>query len=159
MAFMRRDVNILLLLLIIVSALSFTAFSVYYQTTFKNVSEEYQNKLDQLGSVTEELTSQKQKLNETYSLRVKAEQDREALDEKYQDISSENDRLTAENSNLLSDLSRTKSDLAETDAELEATKVLLSQTQAELTTEKVRRSAAERDLDRICEDYPDHEEC
>ena len=38
---------------------------------------EYKEKLEQLSKVTTELSTQKQALNETYSLRIKAEQDKE----------------------------------------------------------------------------------
>ena len=150
MAFMKKDVNLGLLVLIIVSIVVFSAFSVYYQTTFRDVSLEYQNKLEQLGAVTTELATQKQELNKTYSLRVKAEQDRQALDQQYKDVSDEN-------ANLRSEVISTKSELAEKKAELDATKNLLSQTQAslaaatsEVSSLKSRVSNLKDDIDRIC---------
>ena len=106
MAFMKRDVKLGLLILIIVSIVLFTGFSVYYQTTFQDVSLEYQEKLQQLGDVTQELSSKRIELNETYSLRVKAEQDREVLDVRYKDVSDEN-------SGLRSEILSTKLELAE----------------------------------------------
>ena len=80
MTFMKKDVNLGLLVLIIASVLLFSGFSVYYQTAFKDVSLEYQEKLGQLSEVTEQLSSKRQELNETYSMRVKAEQDKQTLD-------------------------------------------------------------------------------
>ncbi|MDP6265645.1 MAG: hypothetical protein QF584_02645, partial [Candidatus Woesearchaeota archaeon] len=77
MSFMKRDVNLGLLILIIVSIVLFSGFSVYYETSFKDVSLEYQEKLEQLSQVTKELVTKRQELNETYSLRVKAEQDKQ----------------------------------------------------------------------------------
>ena len=74
MTFMKRDVNVTLLALIVASVLIFSAFTVYYQTTFKGVSLEYKDKLEQLTAVTGELAVQKEKLNETYTLRIKAEE-------------------------------------------------------------------------------------
>ena len=147
---MKRDVNLGLLILIIVSIVLFTGFSVYYQTTFQDVSLEYQEKLDQLGQVTQELSSKRIELNETYSLRVKAEQDRQALDVRYRDVSDEN-------SVLRSDLVSTSLELAEKKSKLDATENLLSQTRAnlasansEVTALKAQRSNLKDDIDRIC---------
>jgi len=157
MAFMKRDVNFGLLILIIVSIVLFSGFSVYYQTTFQDVSLEYQNKLDQLGRVTSELSSKRQELNETYSLRVKAEEDKKVLDQRYKDASDENTKLSADNTNLALEVSSTKSQLAEKSSELDATKTLLAQTQSslssangEITSLKSQRSNLKDDRERIC---------
>ena len=47
MAFMKRNVNLGLLVLIVASLILFTGFAVYYQTTFKGITEEYNTKLGQ----------------------------------------------------------------------------------------------------------------
>ena len=164
MAFMRNDVNIMLLLLIVVSVILFTGFSVYYQTSFKKVSEEYQDKLNQLQSVTQELQTQREELNETYSLRLKAETDKNALDEKFQDAAGENDQLKNQNSNLQSDLSSTKANLVEKSAELDATKSLLEQTQIDLVRMTQSRDGYKADLQDVCGDYEaetgnEHRDC
>lgn len=147
---MKKDVNMGLLVLIIASIIIFSGFTVYYQTTFKDVSLEYQNKLEQLGQVTSELTAKRQELNETYSMRLKAEQDKQALDQKYKDASDENTRLSSE-------LIDTKSQLAEKKAKLDATENLLSQSQAklaaansEISSLKSQRDDLKDDIDRIC---------
>ncbi|MCH8003937.1 MAG: hypothetical protein IH934_04885 [Nanoarchaeota archaeon] len=157
MAFMKRDVNLGLLILIIVSIVLFSGFSVYYQTTFKDVSLEYQNKLNQLGQVTKELSSKRLELNETYSLRVKAEEDKKVLDQRFNDVRDENTRISADNTNLRSEVSSTKSQLAEKSSQLDATKTLLAQTQSslsaangEITALKSQRSNLKDDRDRIC---------
>jgi len=147
MAFMKRDVNFGLLILIIVSIVLFSGFSVYYQTTFKDVSLEYQNKLNQLGQVTKELSAKREELNETYSQRIKAEQDKEVLDQRYKDASDENTVLHSE-------LTSTKVQLAEKKSELGATKTLLSQTQSslsaansEVSSLKSQRSSLKDEID------------
>lgn len=136
MAYLKRDVNLGLLILIIASIILFSGFSVYYQTTFKEVSLEYQNKLNQLGKVTSELSSKRQELNETYSLRVIAEEDKKVLDERFKDVRDENEKISNDNTDLRLEVSSTKSQLAEKTAELDATKNLLSQTQTSLSAAK-----------------------
>ena len=157
MTFMKRDVNIGLLVLIIASIILFSGFSVYYQTTFKDVSLDYQSKLEQLSKVTKELGAKRQELNETYSLRVKAEEDRKVLDSRYKDVSDERNRLETDKASLQTELSSTKSSLAEKKAELEGTKNLLAQTQSSLSSAKgevsslkAKRDNLKNDIDRIC---------
>src|SRR3989338_6230077 len=153
MAFMRRDVNIGLLILIIVAAIVFSGFSVYYQTTFQNVSLEYKNKLEQLSKVSTELTKQKEELNTTYSLRVKAEQDRETLDTRYNEVRGENDQLIRDNTNLRLDLSGTKIELAVTQTDLENKRVQLAQSQADLAAANSKITSLNNDLDKVCVGY------
>ena len=157
MAFMKKDVNMGLLLLIIASIVLFSAFSVYYQTTFKDISLEYKTKLEQLSKVTQDLAVQRQALNETYSLKIKAEQDRQTLDARYNDVRDENDNLKSDNTNLRSEVSSTKSQLAEKSAELSAAQNLLAQVQtqlaaanSEITSLKSQRSSLKADIDRLC---------
>ncbi len=150
MAFMKRDVNLGLLVLIVASILLFSGFSVYYQTTFKDVSLEYQEKLEQLSQVTTELSDKRQELNETYSLRVKAEQDKQTLDARYNEVRNENDNLKTDNTNLRSEVSSVKSELGEKTAQLDATKSLLAQVQVELSSYKSRVSSLKDDVNRIC---------
>ena len=165
MAFMKRDVNLGLLVLIIASIILFSGFTVYYQTTFKDISLEYENKLGQLSTVTQDLATQKQALNETYSLRIKAEQDKETLDVRYKDVSDENERVINDNTNLRSEVSSTKSQLAKKSAELDATTSLLSQVQTERDNYKSQRDRYKSDLDEVCSAYTtlnggvEHEEC
>ena len=161
---MRRDVNLGLLLLILAAAVIFSGFSVYYQTTFKNVSLEYQNKLDQLNTVSQELLQQKEELNETYSLRIRAEQDRQALDTQFRDAADENEQLKDSVASLQTELGVTKSDLSSKTAELDATKNLLAQTQTDLDQANTRIAVLKNDLDEVCDDYEtvagsEHDEC
>ena len=65
MSVMKRDVNLGLLLLIVAALLMFSGFTVYYQTTFKKVSENYDAKLNELQKVSNELESKRSQLNET----------------------------------------------------------------------------------------------
>lgn len=153
MAFMKNDVNLGLLVLIIASILLFSGFSVYYQTTFKDVSLEYKEKLEQLSKVTTELSTQKQALNETYSLRLKAEQDKKTLDSRYNEVRDENSNLIADNTNLRSEVSSAKSELAEKSAQLISTQNSLANVQSELSTANSKIISLNSKLDDVCDAY------
>ena len=157
MAFMKKDVNLGLLLLIVATLLLFTGFTVYYQTNFRNVVDEYHTKLDELNKVTTELGTEKVKLNETYQLRVKAEKDIKSLDTQYRLLSDERDQLENDRNKLQSELSSTKTSLAETKTKLSQTentltqtRTQLSQTQTELSSKKSRISDLKDDIDALC---------
>ena len=158
MAFMKRDVNIGLLILIIAAVIVFSSFSVYYQSTFKNVSLEYQNKLEQLGKITTELSKQKQELNQTSSLRVKAEEDRKTLDVKYTEVRDENQQLSGDNTNLRLEVASAKSELSEKTVQLEATQNLLASTQSELGTVKAQRDNYKNRLEDVCSTFAEGQE-
>ena len=150
MTFMKKDVNLGLLVLIIASILLFSGFSVYYQSAFKDVSLEYKEKLGQLSDVTKQLSSKRQELNETYSLRVKAEQDRQTLDVQYNEVRNENDNMKTDNTNLRSEVSSTKNELGEKTAQLAATQSSLIAANSEVSSLKSQKSNLKDDIDRIC---------
>lgn len=165
MAFMKKDVNLGLLLLIIATLLLFSGFTVYYQTNFKNVVTEYRDKLEQLKGVTSELSKEKTRLNETYQLRTKAEKDIKALDEQYRLLSDEKEQLESDKKKLQDELSSAKSQVAETEAKLSQKETLLSQAQASLSAAnaeidvlKDRYDSLKAKKEALCEKYPSESE-
>ena len=125
MAVMRRDVNLGLLLLIVAAILMFSGFTVYYQTTFKNISRSYETKLKELESVSKDLESKRGLLNETNVQLQLKNQKEESLSKQFVDTKSERDRLETDKNKLQVDLASTKTELAGTQAKL-------SQTQSQL---------------------------
>ena len=114
MAIMRRDVNLGLLLVIAAAILMFSGFTVYYQTTFKNVSKSYDIKLKELAAISQDLESKKGQLNQTnvqLTLQGQKEQD---LSKKYVDTKSERDQLDTDKKKLQVDLAGKTSELAAT---------------------------------------------
>ena len=147
MAFMKKDVNVVLLVLIVIAILVFSGFTVYYQTTFQDVSLEYKNKLEQLQKVTSDLSTQKQQLNETYTLRVKAEKDKKALDQSYKELSDERNQLESDKASLQTELIGTKNELGEKSVQLISTQNQLASTEAELSSAKSKVSSLNSKVD------------
>ncbi|MBL7054130.1 hypothetical protein ISS05_00035 [Candidatus Woesearchaeota archaeon] len=147
MAFMKKDVNLGLLLVIIATLLLFSGFTVYYQTNFKNVVSDYHNKLSQLEKVTSDLGQEKTKLNETYQLRVKAEKDVKALDSQYRLLGDERDQLEDAKNTLQSELGSTKTKLAEAQVQLSSAQSELSSTQDLLKTANAKISSLNSRID------------
>lgn len=126
MAIMKRDVNVGLLLLIVAALLMFSGFTVYYQTTFKNVSRSYETKLSELEAVSKELESKRGQLNETSIQLQLKKQKEEDLSKKFTDVRGEKEQLESDKAKLQTELSGTKSQLAETTSNLASTKSQLA---------------------------------
>ena len=135
MAAMRRDVNLGLLLLIVAALLMFSGFTVYYQTTFKNLSTTYQNQLKDLEKVTKDLEAKRGALNETSVQLQLKKQKEEDLSLKFTDVRSERDQLETDKKKLEVDLASTKTSLSATLKELENTKTELDSTKSKLAAE------------------------
>ena len=129
MAVMRRDVNLGLLLLIVAAIIMFSGFTVYYQTTFKNLSTTYQNEMKQLDKITKDLESKRSLLNDTSTQLILKQQKEEDLSQKFTDVRTEKEQLQADKTKLEGDLVSTKSTLAQTQADLQNTIVNLGKQQ------------------------------
>jgi len=126
------------LLIIIATLICFSAFAVYYQTTFKNLSTNYYGKLDELDSVVDQLSMEKGRLNQTsYQLQVKEKRESE-LSGIYSDLRTEKEKLE-------DDLKETQDVLMAEQEKLRNAQDELSKTLAELTT-------AKRDIEKAYEE-------
>jgi len=126
LAIMKKDVNLGLLLLIVAVLLMFSGFTVYYQTTFKNVSKSFEVKIKELEGVSKELESKRGQLNETSLQLQLKKQKEEDLSKKFTDVRSERDQLEADKKKLEVELASTKGILAATTAKLTETQNQLS---------------------------------
>lgn len=135
MAYMKRNVNLGLLFLMVAILISFAGFAAYYQTTFFNLSESYEDKTSKIDSLVENLNLEKTRLNQTsYQLSVKAEREKD-LSGKYDALREVKEQLESDKALLQSELTTTKSKLSSSKAELESTKSSLTAAES-LITEK-----------------------
>ena len=117
MTYMKRNVNFGLLILIIALIVSFTGFTVYYQTTFKDLSQEYKVKMSDLQKVSSTLLQKKAELAETA-------QDIGKLSEKYTDVREEKESLEDTNVALKSQKEALISELEEKRKALDTSEAL-----------------------------------
>ena len=125
MAVMKKDVNLGLLLLIVAALLMFSGFTVYYQTTFKNLSTTYQNQIKELDKVSKDLEAKRGALNETSIQLQLKKQKEDDLSKKYVDTESQRSQLETDKKKLEVDLAGTKAELASTNAKLTETQLQL----------------------------------
>jgi chromosome segregation ATPase len=132
MAYLKKNVNFGLFLLIIATLICFTAFSIYYQQNYQKLTDEYETKVTKIDDLVDTLNLEKTKLNQTsYQLRVKAEREQD-LSTKYTELRNEKEQLETDLASLQSQLSQTIIELNQKTAELASTTASLELTQSEL---------------------------
>src|SRR3989338_6080354 len=93
MAYMRKNVNFVLLFIIMIIVGSFVVLTTYYQTTYKNLTISYSEKVEDLQALSRNLLSNQQRLNETYSQLQVKQQDVSKFDALYSNLTNENKKL------------------------------------------------------------------
>ncbi len=123
MAYMRRNVNLLLMLLVLVVLFSLVLLTTFYQKNYRNLTETYEVTSKELSKVSQNFTSKLDELQRTTSeLKIKST-DKEKLDGLYTQLTSEKNKLETE--------------LKATQDSLAAKAVMLEQTESELSRAKV----------------------
>ena len=110
--YLKKNVNFTLLALVITILLGTVALTTYFQSTYKDVSEELETKAEQLKVISSNFTTKIKELNKTYSeLQIK-QLDKDKLDQLYTELLREKERTDAE-------LTATKDRLTGTISELQ----------------------------------------
>ena len=108
---MKKNVNLILLLVIASTLLLFSGFSAYYSLKLKNTAIETQQSRQQLEAVTGRLVVIESIANESLESRETLEKDKETLEEGFLQLQSENEAYRKE-------LASAKAELASANAEL-----------------------------------------
>ncbi|MBI2135434.1 hypothetical protein HYU09_05570, partial [Candidatus Woesearchaeota archaeon] len=113
MAFLKKDVNLRLIFLILALIITITVFSIFYQDKFKSISSDYENKTNQLEKITAKAVSDEIKVQEISQQQENIRQDKETLEKGYNDLKSENQALKEDIASISLELQATKSELQE----------------------------------------------
>lgn len=96
MAYMKRNVNIFLLLVIVIIVASLAALTTYYQSTYKNLGSKYDEKQKEIEKKIAELNALGGRLNQTSKeLGIKAERE-EKLGAQYTDVKTAKEKVEDE---------------------------------------------------------------
>ncbi len=111
MAYIKKNVNTFLLLLVVVIVGAIAGLSTYYQTTYKSLSGDYEDKLNEISGLVVDLNTKNEKLEKTEGeLQVKKQREEE-LSTHYGEVKEEKDKLQG-------DLSTTRATLEDTTGKL-----------------------------------------
>ena len=117
MKFLKKDINSRLLVLIVFFLVIFIGFTVYYEYTIKKVLGAKSQTDDLLVGVTG--NSLLQKLNQTDKLKEIALLDKAVLEDKYNQMSAQNENMKKENDNLQQQILLLKSEIEYNDVKLD----------------------------------------
>ncbi len=145
MAYMKKNVNFGFFLLLVATLICLTGLSIYYQTTFKDLYNDYRNKLGELEQVSSTLSMERTKLNQTsYQLTIKEEREKE--------LSTQYTGLKTEKEILQRDKEKLQAQLTAKTAELFTAQNNLAKAQAELSISKTELDAAMTTISGLRED-------
>ncbi len=129
MSFITKNANMILLFLIMLSAVSLVGATVFFQMNFEKINTEYNQKLQQLQTVSKELQTQQALLDKIKSeLTVKTERE-EQLGERFTEVKSTAEQLETQKVQL-------ETSKEQLESELENTEGLLTSTRIELEAKK-----------------------
>ena len=126
MAIMKKDVNFVFFVLIIATVVSFAGFTAYYQSSFKNISAEYNEKISKLQEVSTDLLEKKASLLQTTEALDETKTKVVQKEELYSDLRSERDLLQTERDTYKENYFQTKNELTTKSEELDAANVKIT---------------------------------
>ena len=118
MAFIQKNANIHLLLLLLIIGISVAGMTIYYQENFKNINTKYQTKLDELNATFTDLTKAQSVINRTKEeLTLKSARE-EDLSTQYLTQKEQREELQSEKTELVETKTGLESKLLNTTREL-----------------------------------------
>lgn len=112
MGHLKRNINLVLLITVVLSIGYVLTLTTYYETNFGQVNSKYYEQVENYHKLIGDIKDRERKLNETSYELSKKSKDKEALNKQYVDVV--NDKKKTE-----SELSKTKSELIKTNSQLD----------------------------------------
>lgn len=109
MRFLKRDVNTSLIVLIIFFLVLFIGFTIYYETTLRDILHVKSQTEEQLNQMTAELVFDK--FNTSDNLKKLALMDKAVLEQKYNELEIQNKQLKDEKSDLQQEITLLNSEI------------------------------------------------
>ncbi len=152
MSYLKKNINLILLLCFVVTIGYLLTITTYYQSTYGKVTSEYLEQADRYEDTITNLEERERIINETSYELTRKTQDKEKLNQLYESVESQKNKLDG-------DLKSTKSSLASAQAELSSTKSDLQNKKTEISSLKNSlaslRSNMDDEMDTILDDLKD----
>ncbi|MEK6968207.1 MAG: hypothetical protein AABX51_06255 [Nanoarchaeota archaeon] len=150
MAGIKKNVNFLLILLFLAVVTSMVGFTIYYQTSYKNLTSEYNQKVTELTLAQQNLSSQKENLKSTRTELELRVADKTKFENLYQELVTEKNKLDKDLSLTRGALASTQAQLSETLANLQKANSDLTNALKDLSSSKTLAAAYLKQKDNLC---------
>ena len=118
MSYLKRNINLLLLIVAVVLIGYSLSLTAYYQTTYNDVTGKYYERVQEYDKLIEDLQEREQKLDAAGTEITRKTKDKEKLDELYTDLSGEKALTEAELVDTKTELTKTKTELEDSEEDL-----------------------------------------
>ena len=150
MAYIQKNVNFLLILLFLAVVTAFIGFTTYYQTTYRNLSSEYNERVTELESAQNNISLQDANIRETATELQLRVADKTKFENLYTELVAEKNKLDKDLAQTRGSLASSQSELATTKSELGTAKTDLSKTKDDLENALSRESSLRSELNALC---------
>ncbi len=150
MAYIKKNVNFVLILLSLTLIASFIGFTTYYQTTYRNLTQEYNLKVNELQQAQGNITKQRDNLQNTQNELQLRVADKTKFESLYTDLVQEKNKLDTQLAFTRGTLATTQSQLAESLSTLQTTQGTLNDIQNQLSSTTQMLQAVTKQRDNYC---------
>ncbi|MBI3035436.1 hypothetical protein HYY71_03865 [Candidatus Woesearchaeota archaeon] len=144
----KKDVNKVLLFLIIAPLILFAWFSTYYDNKLNNITIGYDKSREKLQELTGKVVLEK--FNETVQQKESFQKDKESLEKRYYDLKTENEELKTGKDKLHAELNSVKSELESQKANFNALQSQFQQVQNSLIAANEQISGLIARINELC---------
>ena len=146
MAFMKKNINFGLMLIILAVLVGFTGFSIYYQMNYLKLANSYKLKQTDLTDALTKLQNERSQLNQTsFQLQIKEEASAD-LGTKYTILKSQKEQLDTDKAKLQSDVSQKNQKILELTSDISNLQVNIATVQTKLDTANNQISGLQSDV-------------
>ncbi|MCK4670109.1 MAG: hypothetical protein KAT43_02805 [Nanoarchaeota archaeon] len=158
MAYMKQNVNFVLLFFIILASVTILGSTVYYQLTLKDLSGKYNDALVEMDTINKSLGSKLRRLADVRSeLELKSERETE-LSGQFTEIKSTKEELEKDKSYLQGELNSAKLTISTTKTELANAQQDIAALQTDLANARKTLLKLDDDLEECEDDLHDCQE-
>jgi len=119
MTYLKRNINLLLLIVTVVLVGYSLSLTAYYQTSYNDVTGEYYERVQEYDALITDLEEREQKLEDASTEITRKTQDKEKLNELYDDLAGSHEQTKSTLAVTEAELADTKSDLFDAEEDLD----------------------------------------
>ncbi len=164
MTYMKKNVNMFMILLLVTVLIALVGVTAYFQVVYRDLSVDYEEKVESLNEISAQVTTQASELNRTRTTLRIQEEDTEQYEQLYGDLSDENTKISSDLANVqnelstaVRDLQKAQSDIRNKDSQISAQETQIANLVDEVDDLERDKRNLDDDVDDLCDILSDNE--